>query len=121
MTEINIPLLRKAVEWVEEQDAKPYENRQWHQSQWRTPAKVAASVYGKAADCGTCYCVAGYVAELVGTEWNTVNWVQSTDGRLAHDIAAEALGLTATGRLFDGDNTAADVRRIAEDLTGEKL
>ena len=30
MTDVNIPLLRKAVEWVEEQAARPAIDRQWY-------------------------------------------------------------------------------------------
>lgn len=35
MTEVNVPLLRKAVEWVEEQSNLPEIDRQWNQRAWK--------------------------------------------------------------------------------------
>jgi len=34
MAEVNVPLLRKAVEWVEEQDKKPEIESEWYQGEW---------------------------------------------------------------------------------------
>ena len=42
MSEVNIPLLRKAVEWVEEQAALPVAQSQWDQSAWLIPATESA-------------------------------------------------------------------------------
>jgi hypothetical protein len=79
---VNIPLLRKAVEWAEAEAAKPPELCEWRQTYWVTPAsEVEAAMWGiwadsrsavevgRAPECGTCYCVAGYVvASQVGAE-----------------------------------------------------
>lgn len=117
----NIPLLRKAVEWVEAQDALPEHERQWLQAMYVLPAEAPGTwlarlraTYNRPASCGTCYCVAGKIQhDLTGSE-NEVT---------ARRVAMEALGLTddQAFALFAGGNTAADVRRIAEDIAGERL
>lgn len=76
---IDVPLLRKAVEWVEEQEALPPRQREWRQSVWRgvafRPAGIvqgplqAARVVSGGRSCGTTYCVAGYIAEMTGGTW----------------------------------------------------
>jgi hypothetical protein len=123
--EVNIPLLRKAVEWAETEAAKPPELCEWNQGSWvavvdpmdrqEIGTGYTTKSLGKAQECGTCFCVAGYVVEVV-------------DGRthvdLIPDRAAELLGIDmyeAMAGLFSTDNTIADVRRIAEDLAGERL
>jgi len=89
MTEINVPLLRKAVEWVEEQAKKPEIDREWGQQAWyRKPFAYARYLmqeltdnsrqefqarirhYSHLADhCGTTYCVAGYIGQLLDEEY----------------------------------------------------
>lgn len=108
--EPNVPLLRKVVEWVEEQDRLPKSERVWNQIFW----------------CGTTYCIAGKLAlddgwQVLDSQSNTVH-----KGGLAawpDDIAKNLLGLAIgdASQLFDPDNTAADIRRIAEELAGERL
>lgn len=108
MTKVNVPLLRKAVEWVEEQDAIP--GGSWDQS-------VYVSTY---APCGTVYCVAGYVGQLTDPRFKDTEQV---NGLHVETVASKALGLTEfqARELFDEDNSAPDVRRIAERIAGEKL
>jgi len=128
MTEqtVNIPLLRKAVEWAEAEAAKPPELCEWVQGTWVAPADESqdrlgwgkgygyTSAYGKAESCGTCFCIAGYTTAM-------------TVGLIAvwaiEDEARARLGLTErqAERLFDADNDIAAVRRIAEDIAGERL
>lgn len=112
MTELNIPLLRKAVEWVEEQDA--LENGQWDQS-----------VFVANPSCGTVYCVAGYVGQLMDSRFERTECFEDEHGVLLHveNVATAALGLNKTQAdfLFSEDNTAEDVRRIAERFAGGKL
>lgn len=123
MTEqqVNIPLLRKAVEWAEAEAAKPPELCEWRQVFWvsareYTPAWgawVSSMPAEKDPECGTCYCIAGYV---VATEV----------GPTPHDVpalAASLLGLTEyeAGPLFSASNSIEDVRRIAEEIAEERL
>lgn len=120
---VNIPLLRKAVEWAEAEAAKPWELSEWYQGDWvSSPTTIAADsedaeYFGiqvgttKAAECGTCYCIAGYVCE-----------VQGLDTKHSWDMhAADALGISPNTPLFNAHNTIEDVRRIAEDIAGERL
>lgn len=123
---VNIPLLRKAIEWAEAEAAKPWELSEWNQGWWMSePALVRPSYdlidaglarrdQAKAPECGTCYCIAGFVA----AETQNVH-----DPFLARDTAADALGLDEdqADELFDGGNNIADVRRVAESIAGERL
>jgi hypothetical protein len=108
--DINIPLLRKAVEWVEEQDAKPEAESAWMQA---GTVIVHPERFGRT--CGTAYCLAGYIAAMVTGQERPQEPIST---------AVEALGLDdafAVQGLFWGDNNAADIRWIAEQLAGEPL
>lgn len=120
---VNIPLLRKAVEWAEAEAAKPFEVREWNQFYWKLPPSAAQTtphLFGidsgqpKAEACGTCYCIAGYAAEVQGAAARTSD---------IPVVARKALGLTEfqANQLFNANNTIEDVRRIAEDIAGESL
>jgi hypothetical protein len=133
-TQVNIPLLRKAVEWAEVEAAKPPELREWEQNWWvltpeerakrreyaeesgdpdyYAPFEVAA--YYKAPECGTAYCIAGFVAAHEGS---------TETGMRVQDVACDALGIYTqeAEALFASQNTIADVRRIAEEIAGERL
>jgi hypothetical protein len=114
MTEVNIPLLRKAVEWAEAEAAKPRAECQWYQRFWVTPAVCVGR------DCGTCFCIAGYVGQALDARYADGDWVDDVH---VSEFACEALGLDggAMELLFCGVNTIKDVRRIAEEIAGERL
>ena len=109
MSAVNIPLLRKAVEWAEAEAALGEDGR-WVQ------AFVSSEKH-----CGTSYCIAGWVA------------AQDTETGDPYDVpcgdpvrhAADRLGIPHTddewNPLFHADNTIKDVRHIAESLAGERL
>lgn len=121
MSEFNLPLLRKAVEWAESEARKPIEQSEWCQEFFA----VLGRRIGR--DCGTAYCIAGYVAEqaglpsfdssvtamnLLGIEledaWGNFDW----DERTGHH------------GLFAASNSIEDVREIAEQIArkyGEEL
>ena len=141
MSEVNIPLLRKAVEWAEAEAAKPEIDREWYQGAFTLdPAEYAWALLDdlpefcgvgpvmrmearqdaggrSAAPCGTPTASPDTSAEVAGLHTNTY----------AHD-AADLLGIKyngygkeAGGHLFHTDNSIEDVRRIAEDIAGERL
>lgn len=124
--EVNIPLLRKAVEWAEAEAAKPRELCEWHQGAWvALPQELR-----RAPDCGTCYCIAGHVVATLGythpakNEYGDHMVNPVTKGHVdPHKRAMKELGLTddQAGELFRGCNNIKDVRRIAEAIAGERL
>ena len=117
MSEVNIPLLRKAVEWVEEQDRLPEQQRQWNQ--WNFVELESDRIDG---GCGTAYCVAGYIGALVDARFTNTSLIETEDGAMhVADVAEDALGLPDRHGLFQCNNTAADIRRIAEGIAGERL
>lgn len=149
MTEVNVPLLRKAVEWVEEQATRPPRESEWAQNDWVSgPAKRAHRLvldayyesgmlidsYGvdraiaqMEPHCGTAFCVAGWVAQELDERYLQS---ENVDGVHVSQFAAEALGIPygtlehtneVKVELFGGTNTAEDIRMIAENLAGEKL
>ena len=128
MPEVNIPLLRKCIEWAEAEHAKGEALSEWWQGMWAvTPQERDEGIFGmpqKAPECGTTYCIAGYICESQGLH-DMPGWAGP---------AAAALGLVwslgfygdevdapAANRLFYANNTIEDVRRIAEDIAGERL
>lgn len=138
-TQVNIPLLRKGVEWVEEQAKLSWvEGRAWWQDNWQTPKQYVEgfalmttppghmSDFDRiAAGCGTAYCFAGYIGQLLDPRYAESTWV---DGLHVSSFAARALGLEAgpdpsaeANRLFRATNTAEDIRRVAEEIAGEPL
>lgn len=127
MSQVDIPLLREAVEWAEAEAAKPPELCEWEQSAWVTTfdpdeearwgawgTSTTREKMDRAPACGTCYCIAGYVAVQVGGPGADFRGSASVTG---------ALGITLEdgGRLFRADNSIEDVRRIAEEIAGERL
>ncbi len=121
----NVPLLRKLVEWVEEQENLV--NSQWDQKFWST----------RDYDCNTTYCAAGYIAQIHGWEMiynqqlgqriGAAKAIKNGEIRWIHDIAKEELGLTndRAGLLFLGTTgmmaTASEIRSLCEKFAGEKL
>lgn len=124
---VNIPLLRKAVEWAEAEAAKPPEVRQWDQGWWVTlPAERAEEFEVDEAACGTAYCIAGWTCHAAGDvfdESRSECVSNLADGTHISYRARDLLGISSSGAeaLFYGGNTIADVRRIAESIAGERL
>lgn len=138
MNGVNVPLLRKVVEWAEAESKKPEIDREWKQDLWiTTPAAKAFSLFRDvcgvtvkatqvkqvAEHCGTAYCIAGYIAQSVDARYVSESEVDGVD---VSRVAARELGIEedlacARGGLFYGSNTIHDIRRIAEELAGEKL
>jgi hypothetical protein len=110
--QVNIPLLRKAVEWAEAEATKPPTRRLWWQGDYRMETA-----------CGTAFCIAGYVGQMLDDRYAETTFV---DGTHVADFAAEALGIDAdcadgVDGLFSSNNSIEDVRRIAEEIAGERL
>lgn len=109
---VNIPLLRKAVEWAEAEAAKPDRYCEW----WQASYKLDGEDIGR--ECETCYCIAGYVVHLNG------GLPPDGDYEDYDEIAANLLGIDTDHHnfgsgLFNGDNKIEDVRRIAEQIAAE--
>lgn len=109
---VNIPLLRKAVEWAEA-EAELGSAGKWYQ---RDYIQVDAA-------CGTRYCIAGWTLHADG--WSDED-IDRTGETAAH--AAAVLGVPEFdgnpekgAHLFSDQNTIEDIRRIAEELAGERL
>lgn len=146
----NIPLLRKAVEFVEASAAVYGTNAVidhaddigigtvWFQGDWASVVNrnaLAARVEDTNLEtCGTAYCVAGYICSLQpGYEAKTV--IHEYTGvpvlreeingeKFSHsEVAGEALGLNIfqTNRLFDAVNGPKKIRQLAEAYAGEAL
>jgi hypothetical protein len=124
---VNIPLLRKAVEWAEASAAA--EDGEWHQGAWVHFNQVVAEQLGAVViagsrhaieKCGTAYCIAGYVGQLVDPAYEKSEWVGDTHVSIAAEMA---LGLTSeqADQLFRGSNTIEDIRRVAEEIAGGPL
>lgn len=120
MSDFNLPLLRKAVEWAESEARKPVEESEWSQLYFETPGwKIDRA-------CSTAYCIAGYIAHVIAND----------DDRMYGDtedfVARSLLGISyddawdpcEEGGLFRAGNSIEDVRRIAEQIArkyGEEL
>jgi hypothetical protein len=118
----DIPKLRKYVEWVEYQERLPVVDREWEQKHYvwtRDDAETIRrlNIEGPLCverSCGTAYCVAGKVQfDETGSE----------NSSTAEDYAMKALGLDFTQAhcMFQAGNDAADIRRFAEEIAGERL
>lgn len=120
--EVDAPLLRKAVDWVRYQATLPGSQREWNQLYWRVES---------GNDCGTTFCVAGYVCEVSGVAWERerggASIVTPSGSTVSvQDEACRLLGLTLDEAivLFAASNSADDVVKTAEWImkrTGEKL
>src|SRR5215510_13907468 len=107
----NIPLLRKAVEWVEFQETLPEIDREWDQESYhQTPYQYAMTMLvGQlppgmlgtvtriqqlarrvAPHCNTTYCVAGYIGAMVDPRYVHRDMV---NGVHVSQVAGQALGL----------------------------
>jgi hypothetical protein len=136
VVEVDVPLLRKAVVWAEGEARLPEIDREWMQARYLAkPPEVAAVLLLDAVrdgpvefaeleqlipHCGTTCCIAGYVAQLIDSRYAVVDTVNDV---FIPEFAQRALGITEeeSEMLFDGSNSIADVRRIAEMIAGEPL
>lgn len=111
---VDVPKLRKVVEWARVQDALEQRGKdsEWYQSSWvshahenicENPACWDCEEARKRARCGTRYCLAGYVAHLDGVmetfqlqrgaQVLTLESEYTKDGEHVSGYAARALGL----------------------------
>lgn len=124
MSEFNLPLLRKAVEWAESEARKPQADSEWYQDHFA----VSGEAIGRS--CGTAYCIAGWIAHQAGSHRIELD---SIDGDGSAMVAQELLGITHEdawcggfyeGGLFAAGNSIEDVRLVAETIArryGEEL
>jgi len=113
MTEVNVPLLRKALEHI---TAHPEE---WDQTQW-----------AQQTSCGTACCVAGHVALMTGHEIDfgrvdvySEMVTHTTTGRYIEDVARYELGLTSDQSriLFDEMNRLPTLWAYAKHLSNGEI
>ena len=123
MSEVNIPLLRKAVEWAEAEAAKPPE---WTASGSKSSgASSPTRTPGTTATAATAY---SRVRDRPTASPDTSARSPDSTRTPTRTIAADLLGIKYNGygeeagdRLFNACNSIEDVRRIAEDIAGERL
>ena len=123
----NVPLLRKVVEWVEAEDAKPYQEREWYQGHYFCRSDEWS--------CGTKACVAGKIALDAGwvpvfsdaekDPFSIATDLVRKDGveASAFNVARKELGINVriADDLFMAANSALRVRLVAEKIAGERL
>jgi hypothetical protein len=138
-TNIDIPQLRKVVEWAEVEAAKPRELSRWEQDWWVSDdgewgeydAHGDYHVMQKDPECGTCFCIAGQLVycNLNAGEYLDSDTVRNRRGNVVTTVAARALdllnvtyeGMPSRFPLFSAENSIEDIREIAEELAGERL
>lgn len=123
MSEFNLPLLRKGVEWVESENRKPKAESEWYQGYYAVGGLMIERT------CGTAHCLAGFIAEQDGGHRIDALMI---DGDYGGQVAIDLLGITnrdawgdddAFG-LFTAGNTVEEIREIAETIArryGEEL
>ena len=134
----NIPLIRKATEWAEEQE-QLVGLRMWNQDFWfRTLDRQLAKQNIHDPLCESAMCIAGFVVHTLGyifdfdeasvldeTGYYCASYANHPDGSTGSisSIAQRELGINDEQAriLFDGPNSAADIRRISEEIAGEAL
>lgn len=138
MSDINVPLLRKTLDWAHEEWQK---KRRGEISEWNQGAWMASTVdlyYGRQAmviealrqgtACGTACCIAGKVALEAG--WHTVvsgglGGTLSREGEMsdAYSVGMELLGLDEEQAmaLFSGSNTIWSLYAIAGAITNGEI
>lgn len=123
MTDFNLPLLRKAIEWAESEAIKPRAESEWYQSYFA----IGGEQIGRT--CNTAYCVAGWIADQDGGHEIAEFSIDGTsEARVAQDLLGiasdDAWGNFGERGLFNASNTIEDVREIAERIArryGEEL
>lgn len=114
---LDVPLLRKVVEWAEAEAARPIEECEWNQELWAVAGVEIERT------CGTAFCVAG---KLI-SDADGADSLNALSGVGCIQRGAELLGVSSQdvwsqGRydepqgLFAPGNTIADVRAEAAEL-----
>lgn len=141
---VNVPLLRKAVEWAETEATIPEIDREWAQDVWHHSAanKARDLAYtflcdmtskertpGEQLDirqvssrlepmCKTSYCIAGWICHEAGIAPTTVDERDEFDWV---ENANRLLGIDRAYGLYSGGNSIEAIRFIAEYIAGEPL
>lgn len=144
MTELNVPLLRKVMEYIDEHP------EDWEQGSWAThvPVRVdrlesldaqgvlrwpkeqfteEVELFDHRYACKTAYCFAGHAAVMSGATFkkiNVITWngelVTTPEGKTMHvrSYAKKILGLTDTqaSALFFGGHSRRSLRRLVNEL-----
>lgn len=127
---VDVPLLRKVVEWAEVEAKKPFMERAWYQdAYYMRPGEHVFNPETEKSEirCGTAYCIAGWtVAETLGPDeaMNFSGDVVTSAGEFIRDCeerALEMLNISTDHGLFDCSLTIEEVRAIAEKIAGEPL
>lgn len=129
MNEDFIPLLRKGVEWVEEQDKLDPRIREWMQSEWTITRESRVEEHRHPAECGTGRCLAGYLGYQLDQNAFKQDWMHPETGEFVDTYVQRVMDIEASGYdedgayhdLWAGENTAEDIRRIAEKIAGQRL
>lgn len=113
VTQINVPLLRKTLEYAEDH-----------------PEEINLFTWASVTSCGTTACIAGTAVLLAGHEidWESANRHGEigllVDGRRIETVAADELGLVSDGRdafrLFTCESLSR-VWMVAEELTNGEI
>lgn len=121
MENLDVPLLRKAVEWVLEQDKLALEDpaREWEQGTWGEGkigrAKDAVvregQRYRPVVDCGTSCCVAGKICLLAGDQFV---WQDDGERVRAGTVIEVDEVITEDGRVMDIDDRAIELLGVKE-------
>lgn len=141
---LNIELLREAVEWVEWQAELDVSKREWNQGFWFLDLDAVREGYRRQdlsgydfeypldvaeqrTECGTAYCLAGYVAQKQ-MEAEVLSKFFRKGGPAKPDklfkvskVARKMLGISKDDAqdLFAFDNSAAEIRRVASRIARE--
>lgn len=127
---VNVPLIRKLWEWIDEQASLPPEKSEWFQNSWiafwhKTPQgekgeerEFIEFPEQIPLDCFTSYCAAGYIASITpGCEWISDDFV-AFEGE-EHQIklfAMDQLGINyeQASFLFNGINDRRTMKHYLE-------
>lgn len=125
--------------------SKSEHTEMWYQGLWSTTVLTTSEALARSGkiepqeltvqDCGTAYCIAGFTisqepgyhveldAEVIGGNVYLRETLNGSRIENHKEIAEKLLGLTNSQavELFSGGNSVEDVRRIAEEIAGEKL
>ena len=134
--ELDRALLRKGLDWVDEQDDRYQrgEDGQWRQATWLSVAEDLGFGFGYTGEfvelgiaemsCGTSGCLCGYLATVVGAEVSACGvYNVRFNGLNPVDFGAQLLGISRENAnwLFTADNDRETLHDIASQLAGEPM